>query len=57
LYSKDGQTKEDDMFTNIDSSNEFEEFLDFIGDRVKLEGWKGFRGGLDVRSIVDCLQG
>jgi len=50
LYSKEGQTKEDEMFHNVETSSNFEEFLDFLGDRVKLEGWKGFRGGLDVRS-------
>ncbi len=26
----------------------FEEFLDFLGARIKLEGWTKFRGGLDV---------
>jgi len=25
-------------------------FLDFIGNRVRLDNWKNFRGGLDVRS-------
>jgi len=50
LYSKDGQTKEDEMFTNVTTSPAFEEFLDFLGERVKLDNWKGFRGGLDVRS-------
>jgi len=52
LYAKDGQTKEDEMFTNVETSSAFEEFLDFLGDRIKLEGWKGFRGGLDVRSFT-----
>jgi len=50
LYAKDGQTKEDEMFANIETSPEFEEFLDFLGNRVKLDSWKKFRGGLDVRS-------
>ncbi len=27
-----------------------EEFLDFLGERVKLEGFTGYRGGLDVKS-------
>ncbi len=34
----------------VESSPEFEEFLDFLGDRVKLDNFSGFRGGLDVRS-------
>lgn len=27
-----------------------EEFLDCIGEKVQLEGWTKFRGGLDVKS-------
>lgn len=50
LYAKEGQTKEDEMFANIDSSPQFEEFLDFIGERVELDNWPRFRGGLDVKS-------
>jgi len=49
LYAAPGQTKEDEMFANTTSSPEFEEFLDFLGDRVTLNGWDKFRGGLDVR--------
>jgi hypothetical protein len=31
-------------------SPDFEEFLTLIGDKIKLDGWKKFRGGLDVRN-------
>jgi hypothetical protein len=31
-------------------SQDFEDFLDLLGDRIELRGWSGFRGGLDVRS-------
>ncbi|KAM9978796.1 hypothetical protein ACTFIY_012557 [Dictyostelium cf. discoideum] len=50
LYAQEGQNKEDEMFSNVQTSPEFEEFLDFIGDRVPLEGWTHFRAGLDVRT-------
>ena len=30
------------------TSNGFEKFLQFLGDKIRLAGWKGFRGGLDV---------
>ncbi|KAL6078755.1 putative Rap/Ran GTPase-activating protein [Balamuthia mandrillaris] len=50
LYAQEGQTKEEEMFANVDTSEEFEEFLDFIGDRVQLNGWSNFRAGLDVRN-------
>lgn len=50
LYAAEGQTKEDEMFSNQGSSPEFEEFLDFLGDRVALHGWPNFRAGLDVKT-------
>jgi RAP1 GTPase activating protein 1 len=50
LYAAEGQTKEDEMFSNQASSPEFEEFLDFLGDRVLLHGWPNFRAGLDVKT-------
>lgn len=28
----------------------YEEFLDFLGDKVELNGWKGFSGGLDTKT-------
>jgi len=34
----------------VETSPEFEEFLDFLGDRVELQDWKQFRGGLDATS-------
>eukprot|EP01132_Coremiostelium_polycephalum_P006168 gene6168-7682_t len=50
LYAQEGQNKEDEMFSNVKTSPEFEEFLDFIGERVPLNGWTNFRAGLDVRT-------
>jgi len=50
LYAQEGQTKEDEMFSNVDCSPEFDEFLDFIGERVPLAGWSNFRAGLDVKT-------
>jgi len=50
LYAAPHQTKEDEMFNNATTSDEFEEFLDFIGDRVTLNGWEHYRAGLDVKT-------
>eukprot|EP01111_Echinosteliopsis_oligospora_P001485 TRINITY_DN12239_c0_g1_i1.p1 TRINITY_DN12239_c0_g1~~TRINITY_DN12239_c0_g1_i1.p1 ORF type:complete len:423 (-),score=78.42 TRINITY_DN12239_c0_g1_i1:184-1311(-) len=50
LYAAENQTKEDEMFANQHASPEFEEFLDFLGDRVPLYGWSHFRAGLDVKT-------
>eukprot|EP01104_Vermistella_antarctica_P016551 TRINITY_DN564_c0_g2_i1.p1 TRINITY_DN564_c0_g2~~TRINITY_DN564_c0_g2_i1.p1 ORF type:complete len:780 (+),score=266.96 TRINITY_DN564_c0_g2_i1:358-2697(+) len=51
LYRKGSQT-EDEMFTNSteDTSPDFETFLDGLGERIELQGWKNFRGGLDVKT-------
>merc|ERR1711916_23997 len=54
LYVKEGQTIEEDMFANdgyvIDHSREYQEFVDWLGDTVELDGWEKYRAGLDVRS-------
>ena len=50
LYVKDGQTDEDDMFSNTETSQDYEDFLSIIGDRVELQGWPNYRGGLDVKT-------
>jgi len=48
LLCLDGQVHENDMFGNVESTPEFDQFLSLIGDKIQLRGWKGFRGGLDV---------
>lgn len=50
MYAKDGQTNEADMFANEKGSPAFDEFLDFIGDKIPLKGWKGYRGDLDLKA-------
>lgn len=48
LYCAPNQVREDELFANEHGSPEFEEFLDFLGERVELKGWNRFRAGLDV---------
>jgi RAP1 GTPase activating protein 1 len=48
LYMKEGQN-ENDMYANEITSINFEEFLNFLGDKIKLKGWKHFGGGLDIK--------
>jgi len=50
LYCKQGQINEDDMFQNVSTSPEFEEFLLFLGEKIALKGWTNYRGGLDVKN-------
>jgi RAP1 GTPase activating protein 1 len=49
LYAKAGQT-EDEIFANEKPSADFEEFCDFLGDKIPLLGWTKYTGGLDVKS-------
>jgi RAP1 GTPase activating protein 1 len=50
IYQRENQVTEEDIFSNETHSNTMEEFLDLIGTRVKLKDFRGFRGGLDVKS-------
>uniref|UniRef100_A0A1I8BEI2 Rap-GAP domain-containing protein n=1 Tax=Meloidogyne hapla TaxID=6305 RepID=A0A1I8BEI2_MELHA len=57
LYCKDNQSTEEQMYNNEDSSPHFEEFLDFLGTRVKLKGFDAFKykGGLDTKGNTTGL--
>ncbi|XP_022822627.1 rap1 GTPase-activating protein 1 isoform X1 [Spodoptera litura] len=48
LYQTYGQTTEEQLFGNNEISPAFEEFLDMLGQRIKLKDHKGYRGGLDI---------
>lgn len=52
LYCKSGQKTEDEIFSNReeDVSPAYLDFLSFIGDKVKLEGFPGPKVGLDTKS-------
>lgn len=48
LYCKTDQVKEGEMYANNKTSQDYEEFLDLLGERVPLKGWEKFGGGLDL---------
>ncbi|KAF5905647.1 rap1 GTPase-activating protein 1-like isoform X2, partial [Clarias magur] len=48
IYQKFGQTSEEELFGNNVESPAFIEFLEFLGEKIELHDFKGFRGGLDV---------
>ncbi|GAM27438.1 hypothetical protein SAMD00019534_106140 [Acytostelium subglobosum LB1] len=50
LYCAPNQSMEEEMFSNEHGSEDFNEFLTFLGKRIKLEGWTNYRGGLDVKN-------
>lgn len=49
LLCRAGQSTEEQMYNNEHSTPAFEEFLDFLGQRVRLRGFEAYKGGLDVR--------
>ncbi|CAL1610934.1 unnamed protein product [Knipowitschia caucasica] len=48
LYQKDKQFTEEEILSNNDESDEYKEFLSILGETIQLQGFTGFRGGLDV---------
>ncbi|XP_043935781.1 rap1 GTPase-activating protein 1-like isoform X2 [Protopterus annectens] len=48
IYQKRGQTTEEEVFSNNEESDSFSDFLQLLGERIQLQDFKGFRGGLDV---------
>eukprot|EP00026_Physarum_polycephalum_P006616 Phypoly_transcript_06665.p1 GENE.Phypoly_transcript_06665~~Phypoly_transcript_06665.p1 ORF type:complete len:315 (+),score=35.19 Phypoly_transcript_06665:647-1591(+) len=48
VYCADKQVDENAMFSNVDGSKKFDEFLEFLGTKITLKGWQGFSGGLDT---------
>ena len=50
MYAGPHQTEEAQLFDNCETSRAFEEFCDFIGERVTLRGFQGYNGGLDTKN-------
>ncbi|XP_077441466.1 GTPase-activating Rap/Ran-GAP domain-like protein 3 isoform X2 [Vanacampus margaritifer] len=64
LFAKDGQLTDDEMFSNETGSESFDKLLKLLGDSITLQGWAGYRGGLDtkndttgIKSIYTVYQG
>lgn len=56
LYAKEGQSTESEILGNEHGSEEFEEFLQLLGDTIELKGWNGFKGDLDVKNNMTGTQ-
>eukprot|EP00727_Mastigamoeba_balamuthi_P012878 m51a1_g8212 hypothetical protein (997) ;mRNA; r:65730-71382 len=52
LYAAPGQRSERELLRNVEGSEDFEDFLDFLGETVTLRGWSKFAAGLDTKG--DC---
>ena len=50
MYCKAGQSTEEQMYNNQDAGPAFTEFLDTIGQKVRLKGFDKYKAGLDNKS-------
>ncbi|XP_012147426.2 signal-induced proliferation-associated 1-like protein 2 isoform X3 [Megachile rotundata] len=50
LYCRSGQRTEEEMYNNQHAGPAFLEFLDAIGQRIRLRGFEGYKAGLDTRT-------
>ncbi|KAG1052976.1 hypothetical protein G6F43_004914 [Rhizopus delemar] len=50
LSIKSGQTTEESWFSNTGLSKDLEDFLNIIGNKVELKGYKGYAAGLDTKT-------
>lgn len=41
---------DDDIYARTDTNPDFEEFLDLLGKRTLLHGYRGYTGGLDIKT-------
>lgn len=49
LYCRAGQTTEEEMYNNETAGPAFSEFLEVLGQRVRLKDFDKYRGGLDKK--------
>ncbi|XP_051900944.1 signal-induced proliferation-associated 1-like protein 2 isoform X2 [Pristis pectinata] len=50
MYCKAGQSTEEEMYNNETAGPAFEEFLDLLGQRVRLKGFEKYRAQLDNKT-------
>lgn len=48
IYVNEGQFTEEEILDNNDNSLLFEEFLQILGEKVRLKGFDKYKGGLDT---------
>ncbi|KAG7464531.1 hypothetical protein MATL_G00166590 [Megalops atlanticus] len=50
MYCRASQSSEEDMYNNENAGPAFEEFLDLLGERVRLRGFEKYRAQLDTKT-------
>lgn len=48
IYIKEDQLTEEEILNNNENSPIFEEFLQILGEKVRLRGFDRYKGGLDT---------
>lgn len=48
IYVQEGQYTEEDILDNNEETPAFEEFLQILGEKVRLKGFDKYKGGLDT---------
>ena len=52
MYCRAGQSTEEEMYNNENAGPALEEFLQLLGDKVRLKGFLKYRAQLDTKSNV-----
>ena len=55
MYCRNGQQTEEEMYNNEEGGPAFNEFLDLIGQKVRLKGFNKYKAGLCNKSKLTCL--
>ncbi|KAM5244845.1 signal-induced proliferation-associated 1-like protein 1 isoform 12-T48 [Hipposideros larvatus] len=50
MYCKAGQSTEEEMYNNESAGPAFEEFLQLLGERIRLKGFEKYRAQLDTKT-------
>lgn len=50
MYCRAGQSTEEEMYNNEMAGPAFEEFLQLLGEKVRLKGFSKYRAQLDTKS-------
>lgn len=55
MYCKADQATEEEMYNNEEAGPAFEEFLETIGKKVRLQGFTKYKAGLDNKCKLRCI--
>ena len=56
LHIRKDQHTEEEWFSNSGLSHDLEELLDLLGERITLEGYSGYAGGLDTKGMISLAK-